>query len=150
MSERIDTLSQIKQLFARSSNSDPDVWESFLGVKVSPAFEHSDDADKQLTHNGHQCLEGGLSFFEQPLIEGLDDGVVLRGNDGRHIERTAQISIAALRDPGRPVDGRARLMLPRVEACVRHALPRTHIGWHRGKLAQETNGAAGSDAANRL
>lgn len=25
--KRIDTLSQIKQLFARSSNSDPDVWE---------------------------------------------------------------------------------------------------------------------------
>lgn len=49
-------------------------------------FDHDVEDGEKFSETGNESEFEGFSFFREPLIEGLDDGIATHGGDGGHVE----------------------------------------------------------------
>ena len=72
--------------------------------------------------------------------------VVLDRDEGRHVERAAQVTVAGAADPGGLMQRGAGDLVRRVEPAMGYPLSHRHLGRERGQLPQQLQRADLGDA----
>ena len=62
-------------------------------------FQHGVENGQQLAHTGGECHLRGFPDRSQPLIKGLEDGIVAHGRQGAHVQHRPDMRPSA---PDRP------------------------------------------------
>ena len=111
-------------------------------------FVESVDGVEEFAHDGGEGLSFSFAAGEEALVEGVEVGIAVGGDEGGHVEGAADMSVADLTDARAFVDRGARGMGAGIEAGMGDPLADGHGGGQRGEFSEEGDGTGGGDAGD--
>jgi hypothetical protein len=120
------------------------------GIEGRVGFEHAMDAEQEFSHGGDDGDHLGLvALIDEVAVALGDDGFVLDGDQGRHVESGAQIAIARFGDVAMAIEAGAGLTGPGVETGLGDPLRSLHGGIEDEEFAENADGTLVGEAGER-